>query len=79
MLAFFKTPFATYASRDNLMLVVDCIKALAQRHLAGKVSIYVQKALLDSLRILQANIDCLGICRMNLKQVLNTEDFKTIS
>lgn len=78
MLPFFKRPFAISCCRSYLILIRENLVESIAKLEDGKITNLKQFAVLNLLRIYQANIDCMATIRANLKRILPESEFRAI-
>ena len=77
MLQFQKQPYAVYVSRDLINHLMDTIRLLINQE-PGNGGIYIQKALLDCLSVLNVNLASIEVLRIPADQFLAKKDHEAI-
>ena len=77
MLQFQKQADAVYVSRDLINHLMDTIRFLINQE-KGDGSVYIQKALLDCLAVLNVNLTSIRVLRIPTDQFLAKKDHEAI-
>ena len=75
MLTYFRQDHCIYLTKTMFQYMKTMALSLSGQKDTGSVNIYMLASLSSLLRILQINLRCLAICKINLEDIISEEEY----